>query len=135
VTNTFTRTGFVVAASLGLVALAAYGQSELRFKVKYDLEINVSPESRSVGSRVYIRDGSVIPIEIGQYQAEIKISGTSPGYYEVELSVAKGADGTEADQNVARVSFSGEDGVPVWFDWRTAEIHIKMQLVASGDRR
>jgi hypothetical protein len=133
--STAARFGSVFAASLGLAALASYGQSELGFKIKYDLEINVSAESRSVGSRAYIRDGSVIPIEIGQYQAELKISSTSPGYYEVELSVSESENKTEADENVARVSFSGEDGVPVWFEWRTAEIHINMQLVASSDRR
>lgn len=133
--NTAIRTVPALAACLSFVALAAYGQEDPGFKLKYHLTINVSPETRSVGSRLYIPDGSVIPIEIGPYQAEIKITGTSPGYYEVELSVAKAADGVEDGQNVASVSFSGEDGVPVTFDWRTERMHIEMEIVASGDRR
>lgn len=134
-TSTITRISFVLAASLGLFALAAFGQSNISFKIKYELEINLADESRSLKKREHIRDGSVIPIEIGRHQTEMKVTSTTPGYYAVELSVSESGDGTEADGNVTKVSFSGEDGVPVWFQWRTAEVHIKMNLVASSERR
>jgi hypothetical protein len=134
-TSTTTRISFVLAASLGLFSLAAFGQSDISFKIKYELEINLADESRSLKKRENIPDGSVIPVEIGRHQAEMKVTSTSPGHYAVELSVSESEAGTEADENVTKVSFSGEDGVPVWFEWRTADVHIKMNLVASSERR
>ena len=130
-----TRIGFVFAVFLGLCTVTAYGQSALIFKASYDLEINLADESRSVKSRAQVRDGSTIPIEIGQYRVEIGISSTSPGYYKVDFLVSENANGIWIDTNLARVSFSGEDGVPVWFKWGTAEIHVNLELVASGARQ
>jgi len=127
--------GFVVASALSLSAMAAHAQSELVYKAKYDLQINNAIESRSVKSRVQVSDGGSISIEIGTYRAEIEISQTEPGYYAATLRLLHDDSGMWTESKLSRVSFSGEDGEPVWFQWRTAEIDVRLELVASGARQ
>ena len=131
--STGLRSVFVVL--LGLCAVTAYAQSQLIFKASYDLEINLAAESRSVKGRAHVTDGDAIPIEIGQYRVQLGISSTSPGFYKIEVVVMENANGQWINTNLARVSFLGEDGEPVWFRWRTLEIDINLEFVASGARQ
>lgn len=129
---------FALLALLGLGAQVGVGADapELRYKVRYDLEIIVGVDSRSFGSRTYVPAGAAIPVKIDDYRAEIIVSQTKPGHYEAEIVVSKIVGDDQSEAHVARTVISGTDGASVSFTWQTESmISIRFEIVASGDRR
>lgn len=126
---------FVIGVFVAFCTSTVYGQSELIYSSNYDLEFTVGEESYSVQSRARVRDGSAIPIELGKYRLDIGISESSPGHYIVNLKVLEKTNGSWFEMNLDAAHFSGEDGVPVEFEWSAADMGINLAFVASGARQ
>lgn len=131
-----TGSAFVALLILGAQVASGTGEPELRYKVKYDLEIYVGLDSRSFGSRINVPAGRAIPVQIEDYRAEITISETAPGFYETEIILQKAVGDGESQEHVARFVVPGEDGEFISFSWQSmSTIAVKFEITASGDRR
>ena len=125
----------VIGLLFGLGALSAQGQSELIYSSNFELEFTIGKASYSVQNHARVRDGSAIPIELGNYRVEIGITETTLGHYQVDLRVLEKSKDSWLEMNLDGTSFSGDDSVPVEFEWNDADIGINLAFVASGARQ
>jgi hypothetical protein len=117
----------------------ARAQSETVFTTNYDIQLTADRSFMRANSRAKVRDGHTIPVPLGNFRVDLRVSAVGNQKFKIELELYERTDDSRFAKpdstyhlvNPVPLKFDGAYGIPVEFKTTIAEIDLDIAIAIS----